>query len=96
MMRTTFFLSVCAACLCLLFAAGHRSNLYADSELNVTNENDKTVYTIGPDKTGSDEERKDKERAWDMLKHIQIRTGRPGEEKQQDQPAGTGSPGTGK
>ena len=70
-----YILSMIAASFCFLFALGHRSILYADNELSITHDNDKdkTVYTIGPDKTGREKEEKDKGKAWEMLKNMHLR-----------------------
>lgn len=73
------------SCLCLLFGLGYRSALYGDSDLTVTRDKDKTVYTIGPDKAGRGEEREKEERAWDMLNNTYIRPqDRNGGQRQHD------------
>jgi hypothetical protein len=61
------------SCLCFFFSLGYRSALQADSDLTVTRDKDKTVYTIGPDKAGRGEEERKEEEAWDMLRNTEIR-----------------------
>ncbi len=99
--RTTFILSVCATCLCLFFAPGHPSILYAGSELTITSDKDKTTYTIGSDESGKKEDEKEKERAWDMLKNMHIdaekqrrdqRQSPPSRSGNQSPPSGSGNP----
>ena len=54
--------------------------------MEVTRDKDKTTYTIGPSenkKDGKTEEEKDKERAWDMLKRMNIIIDKRGQNGQQ-------------
>jgi hypothetical protein len=89
--RTTFILSVCTTCLCLLFAPGYRSILYAGSDLTITSDKDKTTYTIGSDESGKKEDEKERERAWDMLKNMQINAEKRRHDQQQSPPSRSGS-----
>jgi len=66
-MLTTFS---CALIMCTL-ALPVRGETQEEEALTVTRDKDKTVYTIGGTKQ---EEDPDKERAWEMLKDIRIRT----------------------
>jgi len=89
--RTTFTLWVCTTCLCLLFAPGYRSILYAGSDLTITDDKDKTTYKIGSDECRKKEEEKERERAWDMLKNMQINAEKQRRNQQQSPPPRSGS-----
>ena len=97
--RTTFTLSVCTTCLCLLFAPGYRSILYAGSDLTITDDKDKTTYTIGSDESRKKEDEKERERAWDMLRNMQINAEKQRRNQQQSPPSRSGNqtqpPGSG-
>jgi hypothetical protein len=89
--RTTFTLSVYTTCLCLLFAPVCRSILYAGSDLTITDDKDKTTYTIGSDESRKKEDEKERERAWDMLKNMQINAEKHRRNQQQSPPSRSGS-----
>lgn len=42
------------------------------AELDVKQDDQKTVYTVGPSDRGRNEEARDKERAWEMLRNSNI------------------------
>ena len=85
----TFSMLLCSmGCLSLFFTP---VILYGAGEMTITNDKDKTVYTIGPDETGRKEEARDKERAWDMLKNMSIHTGKDQNNQPQGQSSGSAS-----
>lgn len=86
MARRVLFLSVTIVCLSLLLAPFRWSLLYGGSDLSVTRDDDKTVYSIRSDGAARREEQKEKEKAWDMLKHMQIRPVPPQNGRQPAQP----------
>jgi hypothetical protein len=63
-------------CLGVLFImALPLSGLAADDQISVKRDQDKTVYTIGPDTQNRQEEEKERDKAWDMLKNMRIYDG---------------------
>ena len=58
-----------------IFMTGFLTPVISKDGLEVTRDKDKTTYSIGPSekrKNEKTEEEKDKERAWDMLKNMNI------------------------
>lgn len=63
-----------AVILCI-FTTGSFTRATGKDAMEVTRDNDKTTYTVGPsekDGQGETENEKERERAWDMLKHMHI------------------------
>jgi hypothetical protein len=58
-----------------IFMTGFLTPVISEDGLEVARDKDKTTYSIGPSekrKNEKTEEEKDKERAWDMLKNMNI------------------------
>jgi|WetSurSiteA1Bulk_404760.scaffolds.fasta_scaffold217770_1 hypothetical protein len=100
-MRTIPLLLSSVGCLSLLLALGLAPNLHAEDAMSVTHDKDKTVYTIGSDETHRQENAKERDRAWDMLKNMSIHVDKDQGDHHQSQPSGSDdqsnrSPQTGK
>lgn len=66
-----YMLSLCAGML-LFLSSGLQSLLFAQDEINVSRDREKTVYTIDSSDENRQEQEKERDRAWDMLKNMPI------------------------
>ena len=72
----------------LLILALPLRGLFADDQITVKHDQDKTVYTIGPDTQNRQEEERERDKAWNMLNNMPIpdRGKRPPTQGQPPQP----------
>ena len=64
-------LSLCAGML-LFSSSGPQSLLFAQDEIGVSRDKEKTVYTIDSSDESRQQQEKERDRAWDMLKNMPI------------------------
>ena len=69
-----YILSVCISAL-IFILSGLESRLFAQDELGLKREKDRTVYTIDDSDEYRQEQARDKDRAWDMLQHMPVLIG---------------------
>jgi len=78
------FISAVISC---IFTTGLLTNAVGKDTMEVTRDKDKTTYAIGPSERGNQgktDEEKERERAWDMLKHMNIIIDKQGKSGQKD------------
>lgn len=64
--------ALCVSAILLLLVSGPPSPLLAKEELTVTRDNEKTVYSIGSSDKTRQEDKEERDRAWEMLNHMPI------------------------
>jgi hypothetical protein len=67
-----YVLTIVSGSMLILLIAGLEAPLYAKDTLDITRDEEKTVYSIGSSDEKRREEAKDKEKAWDMLKNMGV------------------------
>jgi hypothetical protein len=94
-MRSQAFLKILLGCLftaIFFFVSGPFTDAISKDPIEVTRDREKTTYSIGPSEKKNNEkseEEKDKERAWDMLKNMNMVIDKQGQDgKQNGQPGG--------
>ena len=76
-----YITALCSAGILLFFVSGLGLPVFAGDKIDVKRDDEKTVYAIGPSDDKRQEEARERDRAWDMLRNMGVivdkRSGQP-------------------